>query len=364
MSAELVDGLARRTADPGGQLDGVAEQLLVDPWLRAVPRGHQVEQLGGCVHQVARLLVHQRELPLHAEGRLAGVGELDGHQLIVPRSSERLRIRARRPRRVDRGDDGRAWSRGVTACTTSPPRLPFDLQGDGLPTDRPASTVAVGEVERRGVEAVPRTARVPGSRGRACSQPLGSRRLGRPVSARLGLGRGVGLGVGFGVGFGVGSASRACDFGAGLRRGLRRAPWCSCAASGRLRLGRLGLGRLGLGRGRRRGHGEHAGLVAGLERQHQLRRSSRSGCSGRLRGPCQPGRRDCRRRRTGRRAEPRALSSMSSGFFVPSPSPSRATERQVCGRNCIWPDGAVPDLVAGPARRCRSRGWPRTGRRR
>ena len=28
---------------------------------------------------------------------------------------------------------------------------------------------------------------------------------------------------------------------------------------------------------------------------------------------------------------------MSSGFITPSPSPSRATERQVSGRNCIWP---------------------------
>ena len=48
----------------------------------------------------------------------------------------------------------------------------------------------------------------------------------------------------------------------GLRGGL--SPWLALG----LALG-LGLGLLG-GRGRRRGHGEHTGLVAGLEGQHQL----------------------------------------------------------------------------------------------
>ena len=36
------------------------------------------------------MLVHQRELPLHAEGRLVRLGELDGHGLIVPRGAVRV----------------------------------------------------------------------------------------------------------------------------------------------------------------------------------------------------------------------------------------------------------------------------------
>ena len=178
------------------------------------------------------------------------------------------------------------------------------------------------EVEGRRAEAVRRAAGLPGAvdRGRA--------------SAQSGVGVGLGLGVGLGVGFGRAGLRRGRRDG-GLR-GRARA-WATC----------VGLLRVRRGAGRRPSSSARAGAAGTVPRRRRsgsrsgrtarAARSSRSGCSGRRPAPRPPGRPGCRRRRRGRPPQPRALSSMSSGFFLPSPSPSRATACQVWGRNCIWP---------------------------
>ena len=100
---ELVDRLGRRTAHAGGQLDGVAQQLLVHARLLAVLGRDEVEELRGGVDQVAAVLVDERELPLHAERRGRGLRELDrsrrhGLDRSTPtRRDERAASSRRRP---------------------------------------------------------------------------------------------------------------------------------------------------------------------------------------------------------------------------------------------------------------------------
>lgn len=66
---QVVDGLGDGVVHVGDEFDGVAEELLGEP--RGLPGAllDRVEDDCGGVRQVARLLVHQRDLPLDAESR-------------------------------------------------------------------------------------------------------------------------------------------------------------------------------------------------------------------------------------------------------------------------------------------------------
>jgi hypothetical protein len=81
---QLVHRLRGGRADPGGHLDRVAEQFMVEVRILAVGRRETVEDLTGGVDQVTSGLVDQAELPLDPEGRAGGGGEVDTHRLIVP----------------------------------------------------------------------------------------------------------------------------------------------------------------------------------------------------------------------------------------------------------------------------------------
>jgi len=79
---QVVDRLGDGLADARDDLDGVAQQLLVQAGLvddRGVVQVHLVEELGCLVRQVARGLVDERDLPLDAHRGAGRAPELDGH---------------------------------------------------------------------------------------------------------------------------------------------------------------------------------------------------------------------------------------------------------------------------------------------
>jgi len=78
----LIDGLA----DTGHHLDGVAQQLLVHPFGPFESRLGAGEEVVRVVAQVAGTPVHQRELPLDADGVSGGGVEVDPHHASVPQA--------------------------------------------------------------------------------------------------------------------------------------------------------------------------------------------------------------------------------------------------------------------------------------
>ncbi len=84
---EVGDRLGHALADAGDDLDGVAQELLVQLGLvddARSPLVHRLEELRGCVGQVAGRAVDERELPLHTHGGAGRAGEVDGHVSISP----------------------------------------------------------------------------------------------------------------------------------------------------------------------------------------------------------------------------------------------------------------------------------------
>ena len=176
------------------------------------------------------------------------------------------------------------------------------------------------EVQLRRAEAVRRPAGLPGAVDTVQLRRRGCRgRLGCGLRRRLGGGAGLRRGRGLGR-----CRCRSSVLGLRAPRAWGASPSCD------------GLGLRGR-RGRRRRNREDAGLVAVLERQHQLHVVVGVVVAEGRAGRALPGWPGCRRRRRGRPPSPGRCRRCRRGCSLPSPSPSRATECQVSGRNCIWP---------------------------
>ena len=109
--------LGHGAADAGDDLDGVLQQLLVQPLRVRQPGLGPGEEVRGVVAQVAGLPVDQRELPLHAERRLGRGVEVDPHPVRVPQGQRRQPLEPRRgePRASNRRGEP---SNGGTAAST------------------------------------------------------------------------------------------------------------------------------------------------------------------------------------------------------------------------------------------------------